>query len=73
MPSSRKGTLCVAGQVPIDADREVVGADAATQARHVLANLAAVLEAASATLADVASRPAPQIQRRAGPWTAPLR
>jgi reactive intermediate/imine deaminase len=46
-------TLYVAGQVPIDADGEVVGADAATQARQVLSNLAAVLEAASATLADV--------------------
>jgi reactive intermediate/imine deaminase len=46
-------TLYVAGQVPIDADGDVVGADAATQARQVLSNLAAVLEAASATLADV--------------------
>jgi reactive intermediate/imine deaminase len=46
-------TLYVAGQVPIDADGKVVGADAATQARQVLSNLAAVLEAASATLADV--------------------
>jgi 2-iminobutanoate/2-iminopropanoate deaminase len=46
-------TLYVAGQVPIDAGGEVVGDDAATQARQVLTNLAAVLEAASATLADV--------------------
>jgi 2-iminobutanoate/2-iminopropanoate deaminase len=45
--------LYVAGQVPIDADGEVVGTDAATQARQVLSNLSAVLEAASATLADV--------------------
>jgi reactive intermediate/imine deaminase len=46
-------TLYVAGQVPIDADGEVVGADAATQARQVLSNLTAVLDAAFATLADV--------------------
>jgi reactive intermediate/imine deaminase len=46
-------TLYVAGQVPINADGEVVGADAATQARQVLSNLAAVLKTASATLADV--------------------
>lgn len=46
-------TLYVAGQLPIDAEGEVVGDDAATQAEQVLSNLSAVLDAASATLADV--------------------
>lgn len=45
--------LHVAGQLPIDAAGEVVGGDAATQAEQVLANLGAVLEAASASPADV--------------------
>lgn len=45
--------LYVAGQLPIDADGEVVGTDATTQAQQVLSNLSAVLAAASAALADV--------------------
>jgi enamine deaminase RidA (YjgF/YER057c/UK114 family) len=51
--SSTCSTLYVAGQVPIDVNGEIVGADAATQARQVLSNLAAALEAASATFANV--------------------
>lgn len=50
---ARGRTLYVAGQLPIDADGEVVGTDAATQAQQVLSNLSAVLDAASASLADV--------------------
>lgn len=49
------GLVFVAGQVPLDADGEVVGVgDVAAQTRQVLANVRSVLAAAGATLADVA-------------------
>jgi len=50
---ARGHALYVAGQLPIDADGEVVGTDAATQAQQVLSNLSTVLDAVSASLADV--------------------
>ena len=46
-------TVYVAGQVPVDPHGEVVEGDAGTQARQVLLNLHAVLEAAGASLRDV--------------------
>lgn len=42
-----------AGQVAIDAHRELVGSEMATQARKALENLQACLEAAGCTLDDV--------------------
>ena len=48
-------TLYVSGQVAWDAGRHVIGgADLAVQARQAFANLRTVVEAAGATLADVA-------------------
>ena len=47
--------LFVAGQVALDAQGLLVGAnDAATQARQVLVNLQRIIEAAGASMADVA-------------------
>ena len=45
--------MYVAGQVPIDPQGNIVEADAEAQARQVLENLAAVVEAAGGSLADV--------------------
>jgi 2-iminobutanoate/2-iminopropanoate deaminase len=45
--------IFVSGQIPINAAGEIVGADAATQARQVLSNLAGVLRAAGAGPNDV--------------------
>ncbi|WP_328464369.1 RidA family protein [Streptomyces sp. NBC_00448] len=47
-------TVVVSGQVPVDADGTLVGEDdAEAQVRQVFANLATVLDAAGADLADV--------------------
>jgi 2-iminobutanoate/2-iminopropanoate deaminase len=47
--------LFVAGQVALDAEGLLVGADdAAAQARQVLSNLQRIIEAAGASMADVA-------------------
>jgi 2-iminobutanoate/2-iminopropanoate deaminase len=47
-------TVYVSGQVPLDpATGALAGADIATQTRRALQNVAAVLEAAGASLADV--------------------
>jgi 2-iminobutanoate/2-iminopropanoate deaminase len=46
-------TLYISGIVPVDADGNVVGDDAAAQARQVFANMGLVLAAAGATPADV--------------------
>jgi reactive intermediate/imine deaminase len=49
------GLLFISGQVPLDGEGRVVGADdMAAQTRQVFGNLGAVLEAAGATFADVA-------------------
>lgn len=45
--------LHIAGQVAWDKDLKVVGGDAATQARHALANLKAILAEAGAGPADI--------------------
>jgi len=48
------GWIFVSGQIPLDPESgELVGDDAATQTRQVLANLQAVLEAAGVGLGDV--------------------
>lgn len=51
----RKGNILqVAGQVAVDpATNEIVGGDVSTQARQVMANVRAVLEAGGATFSDV--------------------
>jgi 2-iminobutanoate/2-iminopropanoate deaminase len=49
------GLLFVAGVLPVDAGGALVGGDdAAAQARHVLAEIGAILEAGGCRLADVA-------------------
>lgn len=51
---ARDGWIFVSGQIPLDpASGELVGEDAAAQARQVLANLGAILEAAGAGFGDV--------------------
>ena len=45
--------LYIAGQVPIDPSGQLVAGDAQAQARQVLSNLKAVVEAAGATMDDV--------------------
>lgn len=48
------GLLFCSGQIPLDPETgEMVGDDAASQTRQVMANLAAVLDAAGATLESV--------------------
>lgn len=47
------GLLWIAGQVPIDENGNVVGADAGEQTEQVLRNLAAVLAASGGNLDDV--------------------
>ena len=48
------GLVFTAGQIPLDPDSgEIVGSDVAAQTDRVLRNLAAVLEAAGASLATV--------------------
>jgi 2-iminobutanoate/2-iminopropanoate deaminase len=56
-PAVRAGSLLfVSGQVPRDPDTgAIVGRDVRTQARQVLDNLAAVLQASGASLTDVVS------------------
>jgi reactive intermediate/imine deaminase len=50
----RDGWIFVSGQIPLDPESgELVAGDVAAQARQVLANLQAVLEAAGASLGDV--------------------
>lgn len=50
----QEGWIFCSGQIPLDpASGKLVGDDAAAQARQVLANLRAVLEAAGAGLEDV--------------------
>ncbi|NUP98735.1 MAG: deaminase [Armatimonadetes bacterium] len=46
-------TLYLSGQIPLTPAGELVAGDLAAQARQVLNNLAAVLDAAGASLADV--------------------
>jgi enamine deaminase RidA (YjgF/YER057c/UK114 family) len=54
--TSGKKTLYVSGQVAWDSERRLVGgSDLAAQARQAFANLGRVVEAAGATLSDVAS------------------
>jgi 2-iminobutanoate/2-iminopropanoate deaminase len=45
--------LQLSGQVAIDADRNIVGNDMATQADFIMDNITAILAAHGATLADV--------------------
>lgn len=45
--------VAISGQLPVDADGVLVGADAAAQARQVFANLDAALVAAGATSAHL--------------------
>ena len=53
-PVVRVGDLMfVSGQVPTNADDEVVGEDIATQTRYVIQKLGTVLQAAGASLEDV--------------------
>jgi 2-iminobutanoate/2-iminopropanoate deaminase len=56
-PAVRAGNLLfVSGQIPKHPDSgEIVGSDVRTQARQALENLAAVLRASGASLADVVS------------------
>lgn len=48
-------TVFLAGMVPFDAERNIVGEDIRAQTRKVLENLEAALGAAGGTLADVCS------------------
>lgn len=47
------GLLFTSGQIPLDAQGQLVEGDIAAQTEQVLLNLAAVVEAAGASLADV--------------------
>ena len=48
-----KTFLQLSGEVAVDADRNIVGNDMTTQANFILDNIAAILSAHGATLADV--------------------
>ena len=48
-----KTILQLSGQVAVDADREIVGNDMTTQASFIMDDIAAILAAHGATLADV--------------------